>query len=372
VINRDALPIVETLSEPASTSSSYVAVVPVVASEVLVSGPLPLAPGGATSHSPSAAVMEFETPTQLMARLKLGREEYCQRLLTTLILNAPYPKWNSRSNPAPAGLDFLRRLYERSFAEPWPGDNAVLVDEFELPPASDDQMGGAPDYAVLWADRLWLVELKTERASHRHSQIPGYFELAHHHYPGAKIDVLYVTPPMQAPYPATESWARYAHTTWGDLVDLIRSAWPTGTSPGHQEVIDGLLAAIDSLSIKPAAWRAAMNAAVPDAPGLLDPASSTTEPRPKAAALDRALAEAALTAHDGRQRAVDIEFPSLEDLLALRLSVRDALADSPHGSPLRHVLPWIWRPESTGEALTISGRQRGLELRVSRYELPRY
>lgn len=33
--------------------------------------------------------MEFETPNELLGRLKLGREreEYCQRLLTTLILH---------------------------------------------------------------------------------------------------------------------------------------------------------------------------------------------------------------------------------------------------------------------------------------------
>lgn len=144
--------------------------------------------------------MEFETPAQLLGRLKLGREEYCQRLLTTLILHADYPPWNTRAIPGPVGLAFLRDLYEQHFGAPCPGDAAVFVDEFELPPRHDAEKGGAPDYAVLWDDRLWLIELKTEKGSHRADQIPGYFELAHHHYQGAQIDLLYITPPMQAPY----------------------------------------------------------------------------------------------------------------------------------------------------------------------------
>jgi hypothetical protein len=40
--------------------------------------------------------MTFETPAQLLARLRLGREEFCQRLLTSLILHGPYPRWNTK------------------------------------------------------------------------------------------------------------------------------------------------------------------------------------------------------------------------------------------------------------------------------------
>ena len=32
-------------------------------------------------------------------------------------------------------------------------------------------------HAILWPELVWLVELKTERSSHRREQIPGYFEL---------------------------------------------------------------------------------------------------------------------------------------------------------------------------------------------------
>lgn len=42
--------------------------------------------------------------------LKLGREEYCQRLLTMLILDGPYPQWNSRNEPSAKGVEYLSAL----------------------------------------------------------------------------------------------------------------------------------------------------------------------------------------------------------------------------------------------------------------------
>src|SRR4051812_34898540 len=35
----------------------------------------------------------MEDPDVLLRRLRLGREEYCQRLLTMLILDGAYPRW---------------------------------------------------------------------------------------------------------------------------------------------------------------------------------------------------------------------------------------------------------------------------------------
>jgi hypothetical protein len=308
--------------------------------------------------------LEFENPQDLLRRLKLGREEYCQRLLTMLILEGPYPRWNSRSQPSAAGAEFLRALYERNFGGMWPGDDAVFVDEFELPPRNDTERGGAPDYAVVWDDRLWLIELKTEKASHRPDQIPTYFDLAHHHYPDAAVEVLYVTPPMLARYEAPAPWGRYAHAPWTELAELIRSTWTSCDLPGQQAVLDGLLAALAGLDMRPAEWRAVGL----EAPEPVLEAGLEFERSP----LDTALEAAALTAEDGAQRAVEYSASNLEDLLSLRLAVRDALASSKAGSPLRHVRPWIWRTESTGLALTAAGREHGMEMRLSRYTAPLY
>src|SRR5688500_13076491 len=130
----------------------------------------------------------MEDPWALLRRLKLGREEFSQRLLTMLILEADYPRWNVRSRPSARGLAFLRDLDALCFGASDLGEDAVFVDEFELPPRVEGERGGAPDYAVLDGDRLWMIELKTEAASHRRDQLPSYFNYARHHHPQARID----------------------------------------------------------------------------------------------------------------------------------------------------------------------------------------
>lgn len=193
-------------------------------------------------------IVEYETPRQLANRLKIGREEFCQRLLTTLILHAPYPSWNARSKPSERGVLFLRGLWKLSGLDEWPGDDILFVDEFELKPRTDDEKGGAPDYAVLWDDGVWMVELKTEVASHQPTQIPGYFELARHHHRNAQLDLTYLTPPMAYNFEPPDPWARYAHVVWPDVAPLIASVWSAGEAPGQQAVIDGLL-------MQSTAWR---------------------------------------------------------------------------------------------------------------------
>lgn len=126
---------------------------------------------------------DFETPQELAARLQLGREEFCQRLLTSLILEGPYPRWNTHSYPSPSGVAFLSQLYGRCFGDEWRPPDVVFVDELELPARSEVEKGGAPDWGVFWPGHVWLIELKTEAASHRADQIPYYCELSAHHYP---------------------------------------------------------------------------------------------------------------------------------------------------------------------------------------------
>ncbi len=147
---------------------------------------------------------------------------------------------------------------------------------------------------------------------------------------------------MQAPYEPPEPWGRYAHASWTDLTGLIRSTWSACPTADQQAVADGLLAALATLDMRPADWRASL--------------LGTPEPPPEArveagrSPLDDALEEAARTAEDGAQRAVEYGAGDLEDLLSLRLEVRNALAASPTDSPLRRVRPW------TGDRRALAGR----------------
>ena len=307
--------------------------------------------------------MRFETPAELFARLNLGREEFCQRLLTTLILEAPYPKWNSRSVACFQGVAFLRDLHARSFGFGWPGDEFLFVDEFELPARTEAEKGGYPDYSVLWDDKVWLIELKTESGSHRRDQIPYYFELARHHHPHCDIDFTYLTGPGSKSGQAIESWERFSHVEWADLIDLINRHWPDPILPGQAEVVAGLEATIRGLDQPAKVWRETSA----DLYGVARP-SLLPVPNP----VDDALELADQVAADGEQRALEFRAASLDALHELRMAVRDELASAPEGSPRRHVGPWVWRWESQGKPLTDAGETTGYELRLSRYKKPRY
>jgi hypothetical protein len=304
----------------------------------------------------------LETPASLFGRLKLGREELCQRLLTTLILDGPYPRWNTRSRASVPGTAFLRDIFALSFGTEWPGDHFWFVDEFELAARTEEEKGAYPDYALLWEDRVWIVELKTERGSHRPAQIPYYFELARHHHPGVPIDFTYLTGPGSKSGAATNPWERFAHLGWSDVVALLGRHWPDPTPADRSAIVDGLVVTIEGMDEPASHWRAraARLYEVPvPSPARADP-------------LATAMTLAAATAEDGEQRALDVRFGSLDALHQMRMEVRDALAGTPASDLRRHVLPWVWRWQSGGRPLTEAGGAVGYELRLSRYQKPRY
>lgn len=303
----------------------------------------------------------FETAAELLGRLKIGREEFCQRLLTMLILGDEYPVWNTRNEPSALGLEFLRTLYGMSFGSgDWPG-SGQYVDELELPPRHDVELGGAPDQAVIWPNRLWMIELKTEKGSHRQTQIPHYFELGAYHYPGCSVDLTYLTPTFEAPFTPKDSVHRYAQLTWPAVAQLIGETWKDEPGVGH--LVQGLLDAIDRMEVEtPSEHRARV---------IGESASLTAVGIGREAPNEEKIIELAqMTAADGTQRAVNYWASNLEELQALRLEVKNAICAFPEGSEIRHVQPWLWKPESTGAPLTAAGKGLGYELRLSRYTLP--
>jgi hypothetical protein len=302
--------------------------------------------------------MSIEHPEILLKRLKLGREEYCQRLLTMLLLGDAYPRWNTRSPLSAEGRAFLAALDRLSFGAGADLTEAVFVDEFDLPARAKDPCGAAPDYAVLTTERLWLVELKTERSSHRSDQVQTYVELARHHHPELRVDLTYLTGPgFDAPYDPPAG-SRYAHVRWSEALPLLGEAWPDPTEE-QRLVIETLHDVLGALSTPWREWRA-KRLSIP-----VEPEWDERDPEQEALVLAR------LTAEDRAPRALDFEATDLEQLKELRVDVTELIKQD-RSSALSHVRPWIWNAASTdGKPLTEAGATVGFELRLSWYKSPK-
>jgi hypothetical protein len=142
-----------------------------------------------------------------------------------LIVAGPSPRWNKPSSVSPKGKLFLEALDFSSFGSSTWHDEPYFIDEFDMPRRHDAERGCAPDYAVVSDDRLWLIELKTEKASHRASQIPSYFGFAHHYYPNRTVDITYLTPPMQVAVMPPGPWGRFAHIEWSTVAEMVQRIW---------------------------------------------------------------------------------------------------------------------------------------------------
>ena len=284
--------------------------------------------------------MHWEDPDKLL-RFKFGREEYCQRMLTSLILAGPYPKWNSRNQVSVRGKAFLQALYTRAYGTEL-DTRFEFVDEFNLPSVDEDTKDGAPDYAVISPDRLWVIELKTEAKSHRKGQMPYYERLAKHHYPDKYLDMLYLTSDMQRQDPTCYSKSTYAHLYWSEILDFIAETW---SSSEHREE------------------RELSKALVRELVNLERPTKTFTE---EAAIIRDAIRLAKDVQTDGNQRAVDVTAGGLQELIDTRKRIADALA---RDIATPNVRPWIWyEATSGGKPLTELGRSVGCELRLSRYK----
>lgn len=183
-----------------------------------------------------------------------------------------------------------------------------------------------------------MIELKTEVASHRAAQLPSYFDYARHHHPRARIDLAYVAPPMATLSVSAPDGSRFAHVTWDEVTPLL-ARWD-GADDALRRAKEALVEALEGIGSPWTNWRE----------GRIDDPVAT------------AVGLAARTENDGLQRALDHDFGSLDELLEVRLRVRDALDEQ--GSSVR---PWRWSADSSGGlALTATGEQVGFELRLSR------
>lgn len=299
-------------------------------------------------------------PDGLWRSTGLGREEFVQKLLSTLIVGHERHRWNVPETPSERGLQFLNALVGAYF-EGLVLEDPSFVDEYEFPRRHDDERSGWPDQAVVTPDLLVLIELKTEIQSHRSDQLPHYLDLAaHHHHPDRHVALLYLTPPMEAAEPSLlPGGSRYGHATWGQVAPLIERRWAGSPVEWERTVADRLLWWLDAVETQhpPPAREAVPQPVVEEEPSEDD--------------VDLVLRKAADVQRTGRQTAVEL-WPGSPDLLdELRLRVRTRLRDgvTVNDVPIRNVLPWLWTAGSSGGTpITETGRTHGYELRLSRYE----
>lgn len=327
----------------------------------------------------------WESPESLWRRLKLGREEFLQRLITTLIVGGDPPRWNTPSAPDEPGRRFLQLLDDLAHGDGWhrdgPAEADAFVDEYLLPKLVESAQNGWPDWAVLWRDRAWIIELKTEAGSHRDDQLPYYLLLASAAHPGCRVDLTYITGPLSKSPPEISAGQRYSHLTWAQVLPLVEAVWGTDHRSEVIAYVDTARTVIENLAIlRPSEQREAVLRQAPSSegrpsstqvrPGGTTAETSTSAPWEEphgAPAAEDLLGLARATAVDGRQRGVGVASPT--ELEVLREAARDRIAALPAEDQTRFVLPWLWRAGRTdGRALTPEGQEFGYELRFSRYK----
>jgi hypothetical protein len=292
----------------------------------------------------------------------LWREESLQLVLTSLIVGGIYPQWGTRNKPTVRGAEFLRRLHVLVFGGDPDSAFDVFVDEFELPRRHEGERSGWPDWAVLWPNRVWMIELKTEARSHRPDQLPHYLDLGAHHYPHAAIDLTYLTGPLDKPAPQVRARQRYHHIVWTDVLPLIEEVWGDD-EPAVVAYVGAARELIASLATQWTEWHA----------GWMTEVARGVEGSDSAMTPDALLELIVATAEDGKQRAFDTRIESGESLEDVRDHARELIIAAPEGSTAKHVLPWIWSSQTSGgQPLTCAGEQLGAELRLSRYAKPQF
>jgi len=285
--------------------------------------------------------MPWEDHDKLL-HMKLSREEYCQRILTSLILGGLYPKWNTKNKPSENGFVFLNGLHELSFdfqIEP----PIIFVDECELPAISNGESGsGYPDYALFWDQHIWIIELKTESSSHRKDQLPLYLKLASYHYPNHKIKILYLTSEMNRIKSAGPEKHSFSHLFWSEVSPLINKIWSESNYKPERILESALQRELSKLGTPYKIF--------------IDNAET----------IRHAMNLSLQVQETGKQMAVEVKASGLDEINELRIRIRDALKRL---DGTNNVKPWIWFEKSSGgKPITELGRQVGCELRLSRYK----
>jgi hypothetical protein len=186
------------------------------------------------------------------------------------------------------------------------------------------------------------------------------------------VELLYVTPAMNVrdPEPMPPG-TRYAHVSWMEVRPLFLAIWDESGVDWERTLVRCLDRWLDQVETGlPLPARTGVTS-------VEDPSVMSRNHRTEKSegAVGHRTPEdpfqvAALVRADGRQRAVEVEVTSPDELETIRLDLREQLLDGPlvGGVLVTHVRPWIWSARSSGgHPLTEFGEVTGYELRLSRY-----
>lgn len=295
---------------------------------------------------------------------RTSREVSVQETLAFLITGRK-AAWFVQYVPTDEGATFLRALWVKAFGDAPSEPFDWFVSEYELPVPVKwrDEIGltyGCPDVACRSADRILIVELKTEAGSYRRRQMPDYLRLARCKHPTESLDLALLGPGRPPDAPACDDRQRYAELTWSEVPVLLSECFPGDV------VASGLARFLtDGLALRSRPERPAPSLAQFGSHVTSPPAGGGNNARVAAAiehALQLAPSVAGARPDDSTERGIDVAFAFDSDAQAARLAVKQALAD--HGFA-RRVTVWLWRRESTGKPATPAGAKEGRELRLA-------
>jgi hypothetical protein len=155
--------------------------------------------------------------------IKSGREAYVEMLLASLIVGTRPPKMNKPFSPSQMGIRILQEIDAKSFGILQWTEDPKFVWELCLVKRPQDQENRWPDLAVLWPNRILLLELKVERGSIRKEQVEDYIDLAQYHYPSRQIDLILITTDPVERVPRIPENARYKNLTWKEVAQIIET-----------------------------------------------------------------------------------------------------------------------------------------------------
>jgi hypothetical protein len=299
-----------------------------------------------------------DDPADLIAGKDYGSEGVAQRYLCALLINDTHYGYNKSWPLSDRGARFVAQLYEQAFGAP-PEAAPRFWNECNLRAVrgTDDH---AVDYAFLWPDVHFLVELKTLGQSHRPGQLSEYMRRAHHHNPGPAIDLLYLTQPMSAAAPDDiPGHCRYSHIDWPSALEIANAVWADSPDPREVRCLSLLRDHLEAEGALAPAERLATRERTP----------STAEelPAPWLPVLEDATASAARAAA-GTATAISVPLGLIEDeayaerLEQLKRRLEERIAVAPE---LSGVTVWRWRTTTGGSARTEAGWTTGFELRLT-------